>query len=179
LQKNLKVLLVFCLLVGLTFVLTGCPQTQVRQNGNDTAKERAEEKQEPQPGGEAPEEEANFTKYTDQAPDGCASCHRKVSEEKDYRLSAETENIEGHPDVPENAEINDCIQCHGTDSKRPFARILHRVHIVEGDHYREKYDKTCINCHRVADNGVVTIKGLQSTDTETDDNPETNTGEGQ
>ncbi|MBO8169516.1 MAG: hypothetical protein H0Z35_10080 [Thermoanaerobacteraceae bacterium] len=158
-KKSLKLILILCLVLGMAFILTGCPQRD--EQPNETPQEQTDKEQEQENPGEeqAPETEANQL-IEDQAPEGCSSCHKKT-DDKDYRLSAEVEHIEGHPNVAEDATVKECIGCHGANSDQPFNKILHRVHLVDGEHYLDKYDKNCINCHRIADDGTVTIKGLE------------------
>ncbi|GAW91154.1 hypothetical protein [Calderihabitans maritimus] len=156
-RKHTRLLIFVVVLVAVAVLLTGCPP----RGEEPSPQQKQEAKQEAEKPGEEKSPEPNAAQMMeDQAPNGCVSCHRK-KDDKDYRLSAEVKNIEGHPQVKEDATLKDCIQCHGHESERPFRTILHRIHLVEGEHYLEKYDKNCINCHRVSEEGEVTVKGLE------------------
>ncbi len=91
----------------------------------------------------------------DKAPGGCQDCHKKISDEKDYSLPTEVGQIPNHPAVESN-DFNDCYTCHQS-GENSFDRILHRHHL-KGEKYRE-YGNSCLNCHEVAENGTITLKG--------------------
>lgn len=92
----------------------------------------------------------------DKAPGGCTDCHKKVSDDKDYSLTASIAKIEGHPQVSaENA--SDCVQCHAEGSPLALSVVLHKVHL-QGEHYKENYGNSCLNCHD-KDNKMA-VKGL-------------------
>ncbi|KXS41743.1 MULTISPECIES: hypothetical protein [unclassified Candidatus Frackibacter] len=86
---------------------------------------------------------------------GCIGCHEAGSE---YSLQKEIDGIEGHPQV-EAKELSDCMQCHASGNLA-FKRLIHEKHLVEGDHYKEEYDKNCINCHKISENGEINVRGL-------------------
>lgn len=95
----------------------------------------------------------------DPKPNGCVDCHRKVSEERDYRLTryiGELAKKGEHPDVV--AAINtiptDCMMCHSKSAAKdigtePFAALLHKIHLVGGkeNHFITKYQGKCTYCH--------------------------------
>lgn len=114
-----------------------------------------------QPGEEKPPEPKSTQLVEDQAPQGCAGCHRKTGD-RDYRLAVEVAGIANHPRLDEEATVKDCRPCHGTGGPRPLNVILHRAHLVEGKDYTERYGKNCLNCHKVLDNGRIQVKGLES-----------------
>lgn len=161
-KKTIKIALLLAMVLMLAFVLTGCPQQE--EQPNEPPQEQADDGANEENGGDdaAPDTEGNQL-VKDEAPEGCASCHKKISDEKDYRLSAETKNVEGHPPVSEDATVKTCIKCHGEDSDRPFEKVIHRIHLVESK-YLEEYGLNCINCHQLADDGTITVKGLEEED---------------
>lgn len=139
-------------------VVAACSQTEAPstpQEQRDIRQEQANPGEE-----EAPEPETTQL-VEDQAPQGCPSCHKKT-DNQDYRLSTEVKGITNHPPVAEEAAVKDCLPCHGAQSDRPFTKVMHRVHIVEGQHYTDRYDKNCINCHQIGNDGTVTVKGLNA-----------------
>lgn len=155
-MRRLKLLAVFALLAVLV-ASAGCAQ---REAPNTPQEQREMKQEQKQPGEEKPPEPKSTQLIEDQAPQGCASCHKKT-DDKDYRLSAEVKGIANHPSVPENATVKDCVTCHAKGSARPLDTILHRVHLVEGKHYTDRYGKNCLNCHKVLDNGKIRVKGLE------------------
>lgn len=93
---------------------------------------------------------------SDQAPNGCNDCHKKVSEDKDYSLSASLKKIEGHPEVEANT-AEECLTCHGAN-KEEFVHALHKGHL-NGEIYQDKYDQNCRNCHGMQEDGSMVVKG--------------------
>ena len=90
---------------------------------------------------------------------GCVDCHRKVSEDSDYRISTYIKELaeEGnHPDVTAmiNTVPDDCLVCHGETTAEgmgtdPLAPILHRMHLVgmgENDFITGSQGQ-CTHCH--------------------------------
>ncbi|MFQ5834507.1 MAG: cytochrome c3 family protein [bacterium] len=99
----------------------------------------------------------------DAKPQGCVDCHRKVSPERDYRLTVHAEEwtkevpsellkkaqaaappgvtMKGkHPEI--GAVITtipkDCLTCHSEQTAKtigapPFVRLLHLIHLVGGE----------------------------------------------
>jgi len=164
-RSRLLVLVVFVIMVlAGALVLSGCPQADPDEgNGADEDDGAGEEQQDGDEDGadgadELAEKLERVTK--DNAPGGCGDCHRKINEEKDYTLNAEAKAIADHPETNANT-VAECIVCHDAESERPFRKILHRAHIIEGEHYTEEYDKNCINCHQVDEQGTVVVKGLE------------------
>ena len=104
------------------------------------------------------------TANVDLAENGCASCHVKTDEEHDYRLGIEVSHIEGHPGVSEDAAISDCITCHKDGNIGPaFKEMLHLKHFKPGaeeeSHYAN-YGYSCRNCHSIAEDGTIGVKGI-------------------
>lgn len=149
---SLALVLMAVMIFGAACAQTEAPSTPQEQR--DVEQEQAN------PGEEQPPEPETTQIIEDQAPNGCPSCHQKEGDQ-DYRLSTEIKNIANHPPVPEEAQVKDCMPCHGAQSDRPFTKIMHRVHLVEGEHYTDRYDRNCINCHTISDQGEVKVKGLQ------------------
>ncbi|MBE0478971.1 hypothetical protein IBX65_07655, partial [Candidatus Aerophobetes bacterium] len=95
----------------------------------------------------------------DTKPAGCIDCHRKVSEERDYRLTRYIEELarkEEHPDVVAamNTIPTDCMTCHSKTAAKalrtePFATMQHRIHLVGGEenHFITVYQGNCTWCH--------------------------------
>jgi len=138
------------LLSALIMIAAGCPQRATpRQAPPQTP--QTETKQE-----DVKEELA----IRDNAPEGCATCHVK-KDDKDYTLAAEVKQFPNHPTLPPDATVKNCVACHGPTSERPLGRILHVGHL-KGNVYPKKYDSNCINCHRMADNGDMAVKGLEA-----------------
>lgn len=150
----LSLVLAFALLLA----IAACSRTEAPSTPQEQRDIRQEQAK---PGEEKAPEPETTQLIEDQAPQGCPSCHKKT-DDKDYRLSTEVKGIANHPTVPEDATVKDCMPCHGDQSERPFKKVLHRVHIVEGQHYTDRYDKNCINCHQIGDDGTVTVKGLNT-----------------
>jgi hypothetical protein len=159
-DKRLFLAITLLILAVMVFAFACTPNTEQEEDKGDANKNEPAEKQK---GVVTEEKLAQMTQ--DQAPNGCEDCHRKISEEKDYTLAAEANEIEGHPTVKEDATVQDCYKCHSKDSDKPFGKILHAGHLVEGEHYKEKYDSNCINCHKVNDNGSIIVKDLENEET--------------
>jgi hypothetical protein len=95
----------------------------------------------------------------DPKPSGCVDCHRKVNEERDYRLTSYIKELvekEEHPDVVAavNTIPDDCLMCHSKTAAKgigtePFATLLHKVHLVGGEenHFITIYQGECTLCH--------------------------------
>lgn len=112
------------------------------------------------PVGELAPEGTNFVTIevaaVDKAPGGCTDCHRKVSDDKDYSLAATIAKIEGHPQLPiDNASA--CVQCHAEGSPLALSLAMHKAHL-QGEHYKENYGNSCLNCHDQANK--MAVKGL-------------------
>ncbi|MBO8169221.1 MAG: hypothetical protein H0Z35_08565 [Thermoanaerobacteraceae bacterium] len=93
--------------------------------------------------------------------ENCNSCHRKVSEEKDYTLTAELKAMKeefNHPAMEvKNGE--DCLTCHKPDGDNPLDKAVHKVHLTgEDNHFVSNYGGSCRNCHAVAETGEMTTK---------------------
>ncbi len=102
---------------------------------------------------------------------GCVDCHRKASEDSDYRISTYIKELAGegkHPDVTAmvNTIPDDCLVCHGETTAEgmgtdPLARILHRIHLVgaEENHFVTGYQGQCTHCHALdKDTGRISTK---------------------
>lgn len=95
----------------------------------------------------------------DSKPNGCVDCHRKASQERDYRLTsfvAQLTEKGEHPNVV--ATINtiptDCMMCHSKPAAsnvgtEPFVTLLHKIHLVGGkeNHFITHYQGKCTYCH--------------------------------
>jgi len=157
--------LLLLVLLALVLIVAGCAAGDNGANNNNNNDEQTQndnQNQDPNQAQGVPEEQvAKMT--TDQAPNGCGDCHKKQDEEHDYSLSAEAAGIEGHPELKEDAGVEDCVVCHKESGPAPeLGGILHVAHLVEGDHYQESYDHNCINCHKISDEGSVAVKGLEN-----------------
>lgn len=96
----------------------------------------------------------------DEAPEGCEDCHQKISDEKDYSLTASfeavTSKIENHTQKMMTSPT-DCMSCHGEGTKNAtFNSIMHKIHL-QGEHY-ENHGNSCISCHDIANR--MKVKGL-------------------
>lgn len=92
----------------------------------------------------------------DKAPGGCTDCHKKHSDDRDYSLTATIAKIEGHPQLPiENA--SGCVQCHAEGSPLALSLAMHKAHL-QGEHYKENYGNSCLNCHDAQNK--MAVKGL-------------------
>ncbi|MHB1128025.1 MAG: hypothetical protein ACYC2T_13930 [Bacillota bacterium] len=150
-----KVLILVGLLIVAAILFTGCPRTNEKPGDIDTQ----------QPGTQQPDQNATNVSekmIKDNAPEGCEGCHKKVDEATDRRISQAVKNIEGHPPVAEDATIQNCTPCHIGENPvgPPFRKAMHKVHLITGEKYKENYDHNCINCHKIADDGTVTVKAL-------------------
>jgi hypothetical protein len=92
----------------------------------------------------------------DNSEGGCSGggCH-----EGEYSLQNEVENLEDHPSV-ESDSLAECMKCHAS-GEYAFKTLIHKVHLVEGEHYTDEYDKNCINCHEISEEGKVSVEGLE------------------
>lgn len=95
----------------------------------------------------------------DKAPEGCSSCHKKISAEKDYSFGNELKNVAGHPAITFD-DFNQCYNCHKADSDKSLDKVVHIKHLT-GQHYKN-YGNSCINCHKVNDDGSVSVKGKKA-----------------
>lgn len=155
-MRYYRLFLALVMAVGLA-ATAACSQTEAPSTPQE---QRDVEQEQANPGEEQPPEPETTQLIEDQAPQGCPSCHKKEGDQ-DYRLSTEVKSIANHPPVAENVGVKDCMPCHGAQSDRPFTKIMHRVHLVEGEHYTDRYDRNCINCHSIAEQGEVKVKGLE------------------
>ncbi|MHB1419498.1 MAG: hypothetical protein ACYCX4_07875 [Bacillota bacterium] len=152
-----KIFLLVGLLLAAAVLFTGCPGTG-KKPATPTRNLVT-----PQPVKSTPAPKLSLAVVTkDNAPLGCPSCHKKEAANKDYRLSQEVKKIKGHPTVPDNATVKTCTPCHiGTNTVGPpWRKALHKVHIIKGKNYLAKYDHNCINCHKIAADGTVTVKAV-------------------
>jgi hypothetical protein len=105
---------------------------------------------------------------------GCVDCHREVIPERDYRLSTKLIKLvkEGnHPDVVASVKNkpDDCLICHSKQAAKsigtePFARMMHRIHLVGGadNHFITRYQGECTHCHVLnKETGEFSIKSGQ------------------
>ena len=164
-MRRKKWFLILALLIMTLLAISACTQAEDENDTDNPGEkqiEQGDKDQEVENGDEEDntDEENIAQKIKDSAPEGCASCHKKENEEQDHRLGMEANSIEGHSEIDEDADVNDCMMCHATGD-RAFRKVLHRVHLIEGDHYIENYDHNCINCHEISDEGEVTVKGLE------------------
>lgn len=95
----------------------------------------------------------------DSKPNGCVDCHRKVSEERDYRLTRHIEELAKkgeHPNVVASISTipTDCLVCHSKSAAKnlgtdPFTTLLHKIHLVGGkeNHFITEYQGKCTYCH--------------------------------
>lgn len=99
----------------------------------------------------------------DKLPNGCVSCHVKVSADKDYSISAELKRVKGHPDVSKIVKSvpDGCLVCHDkAGSKIPFNKVIHNVHLSKNSYYLVEFQGNCLNCHNYnADTGMGFKKG--------------------
>lgn len=142
---KLNKIILFLLIWGLMVMAIGCA-TQEEPQKQDQAAENTElqskiDKLEMQ--------------ISDQAPNGCNDCHKKISEDKDYSLATQTNKIEGHPQVEANT-VEECLTCHGAN-KEEFMYVLHKGHL-NGEIYKDKYDQNCRNCHVMQEDGSIVVK---------------------
>lgn len=145
--------LIFLLALG-TAVSFGCTKTAPPKKQLQETKEKAKEAV---TGLKFTTTEAVYTKSTEK-PKACASCHIKVSADKDYSLQAEIKKIKGHPEVAVN-KVSDCLKCHKED-KRPLKKILHQKHYRSGSVFVDKYKAACIHCHKLNTKGELVVPGL-------------------
>lgn len=92
----------------------------------------------------------------DPKPQGCVDCHKPRPDiGRDFRLSVELQEIEGHPDISgmvATQEIPElCMQCH-TEKFKPLSNIVHKRHYeFEEDplenHFIASYQGQCLYCH--------------------------------
>lgn len=99
---------------------------------------------------------AKPAQQTDPAPNGCGDCHKKVAPDKDYTLAAEAARVKGHPKVTATT-VKECMVCHA-ERVKPFKQVLHTAHL-KGKVYTQKYDTSCIACHKMRDDGSIGVKG--------------------
>ncbi len=88
----------------------------------------------------------------DQRPNGCVDCHRKVDDEKDYRLPVGLSKIKNHPPIEKVVKTvpNDCMLCHKENTKAgPLNLITHKDHYQqpEKNNFVSVYKGDCLNCH--------------------------------
>jgi hypothetical protein len=94
---------------------------------------------------------------TDDHPNGCIDCHRKASEDRDYRLHIELKNLEGHPDITNIVSTlpEGCLMCHKEGSKAgAMGLITHKFHYEHPaeNHFVESYQGACLHCHVIDTN---------------------------
>jgi len=120
----------------------------------------------------------------DRFPNGCVDCHVQLPD-RDVRLSTvmkqwseqvppalleKARRVAGsrpltgrHPavtrattDVPVA-----CLSCHGRESTvaPPLGSLLHAIHLGGGEknHFIALFDGSCTHCHKVADDGQLTV----------------------
>jgi hypothetical protein len=117
----------------------------------------------------APEAETNASLFAaiveDTYPNGCVDCHKKVSDEKDYRLNVLLAKEGKHPDITEivNSIPDDCMNCHTEGSENSIGNIAHRKHYEnpEENTFISEYQGSCFNCHSMdIEEGKVVVKSL-------------------
>lgn len=161
-SRKHKLWLVLGLAVALALVLAaGCGQKPAQQDkppATEAPKTEAPKTEAPKT--EAPPAGEVKLVSTEDKPQGCASCHVKVADDKDYRLEAEIKKIQGHPQVTAT-KVKECITCHGANAgERAFKKLLHARHYKEGSVFVKNYDGACVNCHKMSEDGKMVVAGL-------------------
>lgn len=142
------------------------PEQQAQEEQAQQPEEQAQqtEEQKQQQEQQASGEEKEEFKYvsSDEKADGCVSCHRKVSEEKDYSLTAEMAAMNkefGHPNMPiEGPE--QCATCH-REGDNSLDKVLHKAHLLgEENHFLTNYEGSCVQCHALTTDNQIVVKGL-------------------
>lgn len=160
LKRGLIVVMVI-LMIG--FVVFGCaPQgaDNAQENGGQDAQENGEQdnaQKLEKKNKKISELEKKLKLVTqDNSETACTGgCH-----EGEYSLQNQTEDIEGHPGV-ESDSLTECMECHAS-GEYAFKTVIHKAHLIEGEHYTDEYDKNCINCHEISEEGHVTVEGLEN-----------------
>lgn len=108
----------------------------------------------------------------DPKPEGCVDCHKPRPDiGRDFRLSVELQEIEGHPDISGMVASQEipvlCTTCHTADFL-PLSNIAHKKHFeFEEDplenHFISSYQGQCLYCHALdPETGEMTVKsGLE------------------
>ncbi len=108
----------------------------------------------------------------DAKPQGCVDCHKPRPDiERDFRLSIELQELEGHPDISGMVASQEipglCMSCH-TESFKPLSAIVHKKHFeFEEDplenHFISSYQGQCLYCHALdLETGEMAVKsGLE------------------
>lgn len=155
-MKKIKILALFSLLILSLLVIAGCGQDK---NDNKASKEPATQKEQPKQAENKTNGEIVYvdsTKY----PDACASCHVKISAEKDYSLNAKIKKIPNHPKVEAN-KVSECAACHKAQSPDGLKKVIHKAHFQSKDQiFVKEYNGSCVQCHKLAQDGVMQIPGL-------------------
>ncbi|SJZ32411.1 hypothetical protein [Selenihalanaerobacter shriftii] len=166
-------LVIAIIITMLAFAVVGCASPQntndpntTEDNTQDQAGDQAEAQQNNQQNQEriAELEEKLQLVTQDNSEGGCtAGCHQG-----EYNLQNQIKDIEGHPDV-EASSLEECLQCHAS-GELAFKTVIHKSHLIEGEHYTEDYDKNCINCHNISEDGEITVDGLDNQENGNDAN---------
>jgi hypothetical protein len=96
----------------------------------------------------------------DEYPNGCVSCHVKVSDDKDLRLIAVLKKVEKHPAIEKMVKTvpSDCLKCHKEGSKAGlFNLITHKNHFSnpQENAFVSNYKGNCLACHTLDKNTFV------------------------
>lgn len=129
----------------------------------EAAEEPAEQDKEEAKEDSSKEEGKMVYVSSDEKPEGCVSCHTKVSEEKDYSLTAELTAMSdefGHPKMDIQGP-EQCQMCH-PDGEISFDKVAHKIHLTGGEenHFITSYEGSCLQCHALTDENEMVVKGL-------------------
>jgi len=96
---------------------------------------------------------------------GCIDCHKKVSDEKDYRLNVMLAKEGKHPDITEIVKTipDDCMNCHKEGTEHSIGNIAHHEHYKnpETNTFISEYQGSCFSCHSMdIEKGKVGVKSL-------------------
>jgi hypothetical protein len=96
----------------------------------------------------------------DEYPNGCVSCHVKVSDDKDLRLIAVLKKVEKHPAIEKMVKTvpSDCLKCHKEGSKAGlFNLITHKNHFSnpQENAFVSNYKGNCLACHTLDKNTFI------------------------
>jgi len=154
--KNIFILtLTLLIILFLLLIFSSCSQDTV---SNEKIEEVATSEIEATPSASTVAVEAGY-------PNGCVDCHKKLSDEEDYRLNVLLANEEGHPDISEIVDSipEDCITCHKDGTDNSIGNVVHRKHYEnpEENVFISEYQGSCVNCHSIdVEQGNVGVKSL-------------------
>jgi len=85
-------------------------------------------------------------------PNSCRGCHERGG--YPVRAALETLIEAGHPDVIPAMEVipDDCRWCH-----RDLGGALHRRHLIESPKFLLHFQRGCVRCHLLGEDGEVTV----------------------